>query len=43
LGFLGTSSVNPLSILYSLAFMTVVLVIGVLIFKRVENTFMDTV
>jgi lipopolysaccharide transport system permease protein len=43
LGFLGTSSVNPLSILYSLAFMTVVLLIGVLIFKRVENTFMDTV
>jgi lipopolysaccharide transport system permease protein len=43
LGFLGVSAVSPLSLFYSFAFMTVVLLIGVLVFNRVENTFMDTV
>lgn len=43
LGFLGVSAVNPFSLLYSAAFMAVVLLVGVLIFNRVENTFMDTV
>jgi lipopolysaccharide transport system permease protein len=43
LGFLGTSSINPVYILYSFAFMVVVLIVGVLVFNRVESTFMDTV
>ena len=43
LGFLGISSVNPFSILYSLGFTVVVLIIGVLTFNHVESTFMDTV
>jgi lipopolysaccharide transport system permease protein len=41
--FLGVSSLQPVFLLYSAAFMIVVLLIGVLIFNRVENTFMDTV
>jgi lipopolysaccharide transport system permease protein len=41
--FLGTSSLQPVYLLYSAAFMFVVLLIGILIFNRVENTFMDTV
>lgn len=43
LSFLGTSALSPVSLLYSLGFVFVVLLIGVLIFNRVENTFMDTV
>jgi lipopolysaccharide transport system permease protein len=43
LGFLGTSSVQPIFLLYSFAFTITVLFIGVLIFNHVENTFMDTV
>ncbi len=43
LGFLGASSINPFFIVYSLVFTGVVLVTGILIFNRVENTFMDTV
>jgi lipopolysaccharide transport system permease protein len=43
LAFLGTSAISPVYLLYSLAFVFVVLLIGVLIFNRVENTFMDTV
>ena len=41
--FLGTSAMSPVYLLYSIAFMFIVLLIGVLIFNRVENTFMDTV
>ncbi len=41
--FLGTSSLEPVYLLYSLGFMFVVLLIGVFIFNRVENNFMDTV
>jgi lipopolysaccharide transport system permease protein len=41
--FLGTSSVEPIYLLYSAGFTVVVLLIGILIFNRVENTFMDTV
>jgi lipopolysaccharide transport system permease protein len=37
----GDFSVNPL--VYSASFMTVVILIGLLIFNRVEKTFMDTV
>ncbi|MFH2101990.1 MAG: ABC transporter permease [Chloroflexota bacterium] len=43
LAFLGTSSLSPFYLLYSAVFMLVVLLIGVLIFNRVEATFMDTV
>ena len=41
--FLGTSAISPLYLLYSIGFVFVVLLIGVLIFNRVETTFMDTV
>ncbi|MCK6582168.1 MAG: ABC transporter permease [Anaerolineales bacterium] len=43
LAFLGTSAMSPVYLLYSLAFTFLVLLIGVLIFNRVENNFMDTV
>jgi len=43
LAFLGTSSLSPISLLYSAGFMVVVFVFGVFIFNRVETTFMDTV
>lgn len=43
LGFLGVSSVEPIFLLYSFAFMLVTLLIGVFVFNRVENTFVDTV
>ncbi len=41
--FLGTSSLDPVYILYSVGFMLVALLVGVLVFNRVESTFMDTV
>jgi lipopolysaccharide transport system permease protein len=43
LAFLGVSSLSPIYLLYSIGFMLVILMIGVLIFNRVEATFMDTV
>jgi lipopolysaccharide transport system permease protein len=43
LGFLGTSAVEPVFLLYSLLFTIITLLIGVLAFNHVENTFMDTV
>lgn len=42
-GFLGAGSVNPWGLVYSFAFMLVVVVIGSVVFNRVEATFMDTV
>lgn len=39
----GTGVVNTASLLYSSGFIVVVLFIGLLIFSRVERTFMDTV
>lgn len=41
--FLGVSSLEPVFLLYSGAFMCIVVLIGILIFNRVENTFLDTV
>ncbi len=41
--FLGTGSISAPSLLYSFGFMVVVLAIGILLFNRVEATFMDTV
>jgi lipopolysaccharide transport system permease protein len=43
LGFLGVSAIDPITLLYSCGFTIVVLLLGVLIFNHVENTFMDTV
>ena len=42
-GFLGAGSPSWGGLAYSFAFMLVVMTIGVLIFNRVESTFMDTV
>ena len=41
--FLGAGTVSPLHLLYSFGFMLVVMVLGMLVFNRVEQTFMDTV
>ncbi len=41
--FLGAGTVNLNGLLYSFSFMLVVVVIGSVIFNRVEQTFMDTV
>ena len=41
--FLGAGTVDWIHLLYSVAFMIVVLFIGVIIFNRTEKTFMDTV
>lgn len=43
LAFLGVSGMSPIYLLYSFAFMFAVLLVGVLIFNRVETNFMDTV
>ena len=42
-GFLGVGELSFLTLLYSFCFMAGVILIGVLIFNRVEATFMDTV
>lgn len=41
--FLGTGMVSAADLIYSFCFMLAVLVLGLLIFNRVESTFMDTV
>ncbi len=41
--FLGAGSLDPGHLLYSFGAMLVVLLLGVLLFNRVEQTFMDTV
>ena len=41
--FLGAGSVYPLDLLYSFGFMLAVVIIGAVMFNRVEATFMDTV
>jgi lipopolysaccharide transport system permease protein len=43
LAFLGTSSIEPVYLLYSMGFMLIVILAGVLTFNHVETTFMDTV
>ena len=42
-GFLGAGTFNLWNLLYSFVFMLIVLLVGVLLFNRVEATFMDTV
>jgi len=41
--FLGAGSVNRMQLLYSFGFMVVIVIVGITIFNRVEQTFMDTV
>jgi lipopolysaccharide transport system permease protein len=41
--FLGAGAVHPFQLLYSFVFMLIIVLIGSLIFNRVEATFMDTV
>jgi lipopolysaccharide transport system permease protein len=43
LAFLGISGIDPLWLIYPAGFMLVVLLIGALLFNRVEASFMDTV
>ena len=43
LAFLGVSAIDPIWLLYSAGFAVVVFLSGLLIFNRVESTFMDTV
>lgn len=40
---LGTGAVLPVQLAGSLAFTVVVLFLGIVVFNRVERTFMDTV
>jgi lipopolysaccharide transport system permease protein len=42
-GFLGEGTVDTIKLLYSAGFMVVSLVIGIALFNRVEQNFMDTV
>ncbi len=41
--FLGAGTLSPTSLLYSAGFMLAVLLIGLVLFNRIEQTFMDTV
>ena len=41
--FLGSGELNPLHLLYSFVFMLAALMIGIMLFNRIETTFMDTV
>jgi len=43
LAFLGVSAIDPIYLLYSIAFTGVIFMAGALIFNHVETTFMDTV
>jgi len=41
--FLGAGSVHPLELLYSFGVMVMIVILGSVVFNRVESTFMDTV
>lgn len=41
--FLGSGVINPWHLLYSFVFMLISLAIGIMLFNRIETTFMDTV
>ncbi|MCL4267991.1 MAG: ABC transporter permease [Anaerolineales bacterium] len=43
MAFLGTSSLSPIYLLYSFGVVVIIVLAGVLVFNRVEATFMDTV
>ena len=42
-GFMGKGEISLYSLLYSTIFTLIILIIGILSFNRVEQTFMDTV
>lgn len=42
-GFLGTSALKPVSLLYSVAFMMVTLLVGLMVFNKAESNFVDTI
>lgn len=42
-GFLGAGTVNPLHLTYSASFSLALLLFGLILFNRIERTFMDTV
>ena len=42
-GYLGSDSFEPSSLIFSVVIISVILIIGVLIFNKVEKSFMDTV
>ncbi len=41
--FLGAGEINIMNLAYSAIFMVIVLIVGVILFNRIEATFMDTV
>lgn len=41
--FLGAGSFNPGNLLYTTVFVIIILTLGIIVFNRVEKTFMDTV
>jgi len=41
--FLGSGTFDPGNLLYSFLFMLITLLVGILLFNRIESTFMDTV
>lgn len=41
--FLGSGELNPLYLLYSITFMLFALIIGIMLFNRIEASFMDTI
>jgi lipopolysaccharide transport system permease protein len=41
--FLGAGTINPLDLVYSFVFMVIIVIVGTVVFNRVEATFMDTV
>lgn len=43
LAFFGRSALEPVYLLYSVGFMIVVLITGLIMFNRAENNFMDTI
>lgn len=42
-GFLGTGVVNPLSLVYSFTIMSILMTVGLFMFKRAERVFLDTI
>jgi lipopolysaccharide transport system permease protein len=42
-GFLGAGNFNPMSLCYSGSVIAVLLVVGVIVFNKVQKSFMDTV
>ena len=41
--FLGAGTINPINLIYSFVFMIVIVIIGSVVFNRIEATFMDTI